>query len=223
MDDDIQNTRHIEFHIHGMDCVEEITVLKRELLPILGSEERLAFDLLTQKLTVDVSTQDVTQNELLVAIERAGLKARLWDDELKGKETKPFFEERQRAIVTTLSGICGLTGLVIQLAYQSTYSIPLLSITFYCLGIIAGLYMVIPKVWRALVSFRPDMNLLMSIAVIGAVLIGEWFEGATVAFLFSFSLLLESWSVGRARRSIAKLMDLSPPISRMVSMICSFS
>ena len=65
-------------------------------------------------------------------------------------------------------------------------------------------------------SLRPDMNLLMSVAVIGAVLIGEWFEGATVAFLFSFSLLLESWSVGRARRAIASLMDLSPPTAHLL-------
>jgi len=59
------------------------------------------------------------------------------------------------------------------------------------------------------------MNLLMSVAVLGAALIGEWFEGATVAFLFSISLLLESWSIGRARRAIASLMDLSPPIAHL--------
>jgi Cd2+/Zn2+-exporting ATPase len=59
------------------------------------------------------------------------------------------------------------------------------------------------------------MNLLMTIAVAGAVLIGEWFEGAAVAFLFSFSLLLESWSVSRARRAVAALMELSPEAVRV--------
>ena len=52
-------------------------------------------------------------------------------------------------------------------------------------------------------------------AVIGAAAIGEWFEAATVAFLFAVSLLLESWSVGRARRAIASLMSLTPPSARV--------
>jgi Cd2+/Zn2+-exporting ATPase len=59
------------------------------------------------------------------------------------------------------------------------------------------------------------MNLLMVVAVSGAAAIGEWFEAATVAFLFSVSLLLESWSVGRARRAIAALMNLAPPSARI--------
>jgi Cd2+/Zn2+-exporting ATPase len=80
---------------------------------------------------------------------------------------------------------------------------------------IAGLGLVLPKAWRSLISLRPDMNLLMSVAVLGAALIGEWFEGATVAFLFALSLLLESWSIRRARRAIASLMDLSPPIAHL--------
>ncbi|MEZ6091774.1 MAG: hypothetical protein R3C05_27965 [Pirellulaceae bacterium] len=44
----------------------------------------------------------------------------------------------------------------------------------------------------------------MSVAVVGAVLIDEWFEGDR-RLLFSLSLLLESWSVGWARRAIVRL------------------
>jgi Cd2+/Zn2+-exporting ATPase len=60
------------------------------------------------------------------------------------------------------------------------------------------------------------MNLLMTIAVIGAVGIGEWFEAATVAFLFAVSLALESWSVGRARRAVEALLELAPDTVRLV-------
>jgi len=54
------------------------------------------------------------------------------------------------------------------------------------------------------------------VAVIGAIAIGEWFEAATVSFLFALSLMLESWSVGRARRAIAALLDLAPTVVRIV-------
>ena len=60
------------------------------------------------------------------------------------------------------------------------------------------------------------MHLLMVIAMVGAITIGQWFEGATVAFLFSLALLLEHWSVGRARRAVAALMDLSPTIANVI-------
>ena len=52
--------------------------------------------------------------------------------------------------------------------------------------------------------------------MIGAALIGEWMEAATVAFLFSLSLLLESWSVSRARRAIGDLLDLAPRQARVI-------
>ncbi len=57
----------------------------------------------------------------------------------------------------------------------------------------------------------------MVIAVTGAIVIGEWFEAATVTFLFALSLTLESWSIGRARRAIAALLDLTPPTIRLYS------
>ena len=60
------------------------------------------------------------------------------------------------------------------------------------------------------------MNLLMVVAVAGAIGLGEFFEAATVAFFFSLSLYLESWSVGRARNAVAALLDLAPPTARVV-------
>ena len=206
----------LHLRIHGMDCAEEVSLLKRELVPLLGDEDRLGFDLLNGKLTVDTSSPDVTHADVLAAIERTGLKSETWQDDDSASDNQSFWQQHQRSILTTVSGLFGLTGLILQLtAAGESESVPIGSIALYSIGIVAGLVMVLPKAWRSLVSLRPDMNLLMSVAVIGAVLIGEWFEGATVAFLFSFSLLLESWSVGRARRAIASLMDLSPPTAHL--------
>lgn len=204
----------MQLRIHGMDCAEEVTLLKRELLPVVGSEEHLGFDVLNAKLVVQRPT-GVTRDQILAAIERTGLKAEPWQEEPQNREEMSFWQRHKRSILTAVSGVFGFAGLLVQLAAGETETVPIVAIVLYSIGIVSGLLMVLPKAWRSLVTVRPDMNLLMSIAVVGAVLIGEWFEGATVACLFSFSLLLESWSVGRARRAIASLMDLSPPTAHL--------
>ena len=61
------------------------------------------------------------------------------------------------------------------------------------------------------------MNLLMSIAVIGALLLGQWLEAAIVTFLFQVALLLENWSMDRARNAINSLLQLSPDTARYIA------
>jgi len=96
------------------------------------------------------------------------------------------------------------------------HAFPLVSTVLYIAAALSGAWYVLPKAWVALRRIRPDMNLLMTVAVVGAVVIGERFEAGTVAFLFALSLLLESWSVRRARRAVAALMELSPLRARVV-------
>ena len=87
----------------------------------------------------------------------------------------------------------------------------------YAAAIVAGAWYVFPRAWLALRRFRPDMNLLMTVAVIGAAVIGEWFEAAVVTFLFALSLVLESWSVGRARRAVEALLAIAPDTARVLN------
>ncbi len=233
----------LTLRIEGMDCADEVAVLKRQLVPLVGEEERLRFDLLNGKLIVEQSgavrggavqgetaqaAPDPQPEEIIAAIERTGMRAEVWTDDARSDEDAGFWSRNHRAVLTAFSGLFATIGLLSHAwlaggwgevfgseGMGSAQRVPLLPIAFYGIGILAGLWLVAPKAWLSALALRPDMNLLMTIAVVGAAAIGEWFEAATVAFLFSLSLLLESWSVGRARRAIAALMDLTPPIARL--------
>jgi len=66
------------------------------------------------------------------------------------------------------------------------------------------------KGWIALRTLSLNMNLLMTIAVIGAALIGQWPEAAVVIWLFGVAEMIEALSLDRARNAIRRLMDLAP-------------
>src|SRR5512139_2132089 len=77
----------------------------------------------------------------------------------------------------------------------------------FAAAMLIGGYATIRSGLRALVRLRFDMNGMMTGAVTGAALIGQWEEGASVAFLYAVSNWLEGYTMDRARRSIRALMD----------------
>lgn len=82
---------------------------------------------------------------------------------------------------------------------------------FYGIGIVVAGYPIARAGLFELRLRRADMNLLMTISVIGAVILGDWFEGALVVFLFSLGTTLQVFTFGRTRNAIRALMDLTPP------------
>ena len=216
------------YRISGMDCAEEVASLKREVAPLAGGEANLSFNLLKGTMTLAASAPPIAPEVVLEAVGRAGLQAEIWIGPVRDSAQAKGPADRKRLILTATSGLFTAAGFLVHLtigglaqalggetggAHVVTPSLP---IALYLLGIIAGLATVVPKALIALRRGRPDMNLLMTVAVTGAVILGAWFEAATVSFLFSLSLLLESWSVSRARRAVAALLDLSPPTARLL-------
>lgn len=83
-------------------------------------------------------------------------------------------------------------------------------IAIYVGAMLSGGWFLLPKAWRAVLRFRPDINLLVVIAAIGASVIGEWAEAATVVFLFGVAEWLEGWADRRARRAVEALLEIAP-------------
>ena len=71
------------------------------------------------------------------------------------------------------------------------------------------------KAFTAARTLTLNINLLMTIAVIGAIVIGQWPEAAMVTVLFAIAELIESRSVDRARDAIRSLMSLAPDVAHV--------
>ena len=81
----------------------------------------------------------------------------------------------------------------------------------YGAALIVGGSTFVPQSLRALLRGRLSVGTLMAIAAIGAVILGELGEAATLAFLFSISEALESYALARTRHGLRALLELAPP------------
>lgn len=214
-------TRTFTVRVQGLDCAEEAGILEREVGPLVGGREKLAFDVLNGRMTVTAAPESVSEAAVLEAVARTGMRAEVWREGQEASAETSFYRRNERTLLTAASGLAIVAGAVASVLLEGWMSLteggpPVPARVFYALAIVAGVWMVLPKALASARRLRPDMNLLMVVAVCGAVALGDWLEAATVAFLFALSLALEAWSVGRARRAVAALMDLTPPTVRVL-------
>jgi Cd2+/Zn2+-exporting ATPase len=182
-------------------------------------------------MTVADDARNVGDAAIVKAVAATGMTAVAWMADAGQDQVDDQVDDlrRQQAFFTAASGILVLVGLALHvwlaggftqawklLGTHAGQPTPWPEIAAYLAAIVLGARFVVVKAWHAARSLRPDMHLLMTVAVLGAIAIGEWFEASTVTFLFALSLAVESWSVGRARRAIAALLDLAPATARVL-------
>lgn len=191
------------FRIEQMDCPTEQTLIQNRLGKMTGID-RLEFNLINRQLGVWHALP--TDAPIREAIASLGMQAEPLGDE-RNTPVEQLPAPRKSLWPLGLSAVAALAS---ELAHFSgaapEWLVALLALAAI-LGCGLGTY---KKGWIALKNRNLNINALMSIAVTGAVLIGQWPEAAMVMVLFTVAELIEARSLERARNAIGGLMQLAP-------------
>ncbi len=213
--------------VGGMDCGSCAKTIAASLEQLNGvSEATVSFA--TGKVQVSFDSQQVSETTIFERIRALGYTVEQNHQESSHHHTSScshdhdhpapkssenpvatnwkFWFANRRGQSVILAGI----GLVLGLLSQYLALPVLTTRAFYGLGIVVAGYAIARAGLVELRLRRADMNLLMTISVIGAVILGDWFEGALVVFLFSLGTTLQVFTFGRTRNAIRALMDLTP-------------
>ena len=109
-----------------------------------------------------------------------------------------------------------VSGVLLALAWGLKFAWPTLGSWPFIAATVVGLVPVIQRAWQALKMGNPfTIEMLMSIAALGALAINAAAEAAVVVFLFAVGEMLEGVAAAQARRSISALSKLTPSTARL--------
>lgn len=191
------------FRIEQMDCPTEQTLIQNKLGKLAGVH-KLEFNLINRLLGVwhELPSTD----PICEAISSLGMHAEPVEKGASADATAPA-PVKKPWWPLALSGVAALASEVIHFAQLApNWVVALVALV----AILSGGLSTYKRGWIALKNFNLNINALMSIAVTGAVLIGQWPEAAMVMFLFTVAELIEAKSLDRARNAIGGLMQLTP-------------
>ncbi|MFK3722672.1 heavy metal translocating P-type ATPase [Pseudomonas monteilii] len=199
------DARLSRFRIEAMDCPTEQGLIQDQLSRMPGIEQ-LEFNLLNRVLGVRHTLADTTG--IQQAIASLGMHAEPLADDADSAPLGAPTPTRWWPLA--LSASAALAAEVLHF----TALAPEWVVAVLALGAILGCGLgTYRKGWIALRHLNLNINALMSIAVTGAVLIGQWPEAAMVMVLFTLAELIEARSLDRARRAIGGLMQLTPDVA----------
>lgn len=196
------------FHVAGMCCPTEEQIIRNRLKTIAGVDE-LAFNTMQQELTVRHRLDD--ERRILAALNAIGMEASIKDAEHGAESAGSGPIPVSAWVAMGISGAAAILAETMALATGKESSV--LVIGLAALSIAAGGRETLKKGFLAIRNFSLNINFLMTVAIIGAVCIGQWPEAAMVTFLFAVAEMIETFSLDRARNAIRSLMQMTPEVA----------
>ena len=197
-------TQETTFTIHDLCCATEEQKIRKRLENQSGIKD-LEFNIVSHRLKVSHTCDERVILNHLKEIGLPGIN--------ESAHQTPSRNPHLRLILSTAISAAFFGAGLVTKSLGLAASVP---ITLFLCSMLAGGWHIAAKAWNAVRLVSLDMNFLMTIASVGAILIGEYAEGAAVILLFSVSLLIESLSLDRTRRAIHSLLNVSPPTAIVV-------
>lgn len=216
--------RTLQAHVSGMDCGSCARTIGANLQQLPGVEEATV-SFASERLQVKFNPQLTHRDKIVGRVTALGytvtpdpdagaaathLSPTSSPEESPLREVNPigwqFWLKTRRGQTVLLSGV----GLLLGAIADHLLLLPLVAQGFYAVSLIVALMPIVRSAWIAFKLRRADMNLLMTLAAIGAAILGQWFQGALVIFLFGLGTTLQTFALSRTRNAIRDLMDLTP-------------
>ncbi len=212
-----RDAQEIVFEIAGMDCAECARGIERGVARLDGVQScSLSYE--TARLRVQGA---ITREEIIARVRELGYDVAPEDGQQR-TDTRPqasgfieFLLARRDTALAALGGLLILPGLLFHellpvAGVASPFPDALVDGLSIAAMAVAGLP-VFRSAWRALILNREiGVNALMSIAAVGAVIIGAYTEAGLVMVLFAVGEALEGYTMHRARNAIRSLMSVAP-------------
>jgi len=190
--------------VPAMDCPTEEAQIRRALeqFPAI---RRLSFDLAARTLSLDVPTD--AWSDIQAALKKAG-----FDSELPTEEPSvdSAAQSRNQFVQPIAALLVAIVAEAVAYVAPETLVWKLLGMGIAGVAIALSGLSVFKKGLAAILRGQLNINALMSVAVAGAFVIGEWPEAAMVMALYAIAELIEARAVDRARNAIKSLLELSP-------------
>ncbi|MCO5177418.1 MAG: cadmium-translocating P-type ATPase [Thermomicrobiales bacterium] len=197
---------HEVWPVEGMDCADCARNIERGVARLTGVQSA-EVNFAGARLAVEYAAAETNPATIARTVQSMGYR-------LGHDESAEMSSGRLRSILTDRKNLLVLAGLgltVVGIALAVAGAPESASIAAWAAAVaVAGWPVARKGIATIRATHRLDINALMMIAVVGAALIGEWLEAATVVVLFSLGEALERYTMDRARNSIRSLMALAP-------------
>ena len=199
-----------ELILDGLDCANCALKIENAVKKIEGVTS-VTLDFTTQKMKIDFDEPE-HKSSIIDQATKAALK--IEPDIQVLSDNKPEFEKEgfwnNETIGLFLGGLLFAVALIFE--FSESVELVLFAVSF----VLVGYEIVIKAVKETLKGQWFDENFLMSIATIGAFLIGQYPEGVAVMLFYRIGELFQDMAVDHSRRSIKALMDIRPDYANLI-------
>lgn len=199
------------YRVEGLSCANCAGKFERNVKELPGVQDAKV-NFAASKIAVygettveELEKAGAFENLKIIPEKLAGQTGRPAQERSAAPEPKESFLQKQSKLL--------YSALLIVIAYISQFvngEENVVTVLLFMAAIVIGGYSLFKVGFQNLLRLDFDMKTLMTVAIIGAALIGEWAEGAVVVILFAISEALERYSMDRARQSIRSLMEIAP-------------
>ncbi|CAM1629335.1 unnamed protein product [Bartonella apihabitans] len=193
------------WRVEGMDCAACARTITTALERMSGVEN-VHVSLTRERLSLKADKSRVSPEEIEKTVASLGYRLHKIDnDQPREQQEEKYWYQTQKGQAAILSGV------LLALAYIASTFLPHWSFWFFTIAALAALLPVAKRAFAALKNGSPfTIEMLMTIAAIGAIFINATQEAAVVVFLFCVGEVLEGVATGHARAGIKSLSKLAP-------------